>query len=175
MTALIKEAENVVMEAARRDVGTEHGTPVERQKVGRVDQQRKQAFETCCWGLEEQDCDGQTVETCEKRVMNSDIPVLVNFHAEWCEPCQILTPLLRKLLATSTDVDLAVEDCPELVHTFEVKAVVAVTNGQVADKFVGLVDAATVEGLMNKLSVGNKKTTKGADTSHLENKHHSPQ
>ncbi|XP_071440637.1 thioredoxin-like [Hetaerina americana] len=120
-------------------------------------------------------------DTFMERVMNSDIPVLVNFHAEWCEPCQILTPLLRKLLATSTDVDLAVidvEDCPELVHTFEVKAVpavVAVTNGQVADKFVGLVDAAMVEGLINKLSVGNKKTTKGADTSHLENKHHSPQ
>uniref|UniRef100_A0A161MA52 Thioredoxin-like protein n=1 Tax=Triatoma infestans TaxID=30076 RepID=A0A161MA52_TRIIF len=27
-----------------------------------------------------------------KRFLNSQIPVIVNFHAEWCDPCHILTP-----------------------------------------------------------------------------------
>ncbi|KAG8228008.1 hypothetical protein J437_LFUL003643 [Ladona fulva] len=121
-------------------------------------------------------------DTFMDRVMNSEIPVLVNFHAEWCEPCQILTPLLRKLLSESPDVHLAVidvEDCPELVHTFEVKAVpavVAVQNGQVADKFVGLVDAAMVEALINKLTLAHKSSQKSQNEhNQLESKHQNPQ
>lgn len=55
--------------------------------------------------------------------MNNDKPVIVNFHAEWCEPCKILTPKLMELIEPHDNLDLAVvdvEDNPELVHTFEV-------------------------------------------------------
>lgn len=49
--------------------------------------------------------------------------MIVNFHAEWCDPCHILTPKLKELTDNSEEVDLAiidVEENPELVHTFEV-------------------------------------------------------
>lgn len=90
-------------------------------------------------------------------MVNSENPVIVNFHAEWCDPCKILTPKLQELLEPSPDIDLAVVDVDtnaELVHTFEVKAVPAVLafrNGVVVDKFIGLVDANMIEGLINKL------------------------
>lgn len=34
----------------------------------------------------------------------------MNFHAEWCEPCKILTPKMTELLEEHPDIDLAVVD-----------------------------------------------------------------
>lgn len=91
------------------------------------------------------------------KVMNSKNPVIVNFHAEWCEPCHILTPKMKELIEPRTDIDLAivdVENNPELVDTFEVKAVpavIAVRDGLVVDKFIGLVDADLIDTLIDKL------------------------
>ncbi|KAF4529065.1 hypothetical protein B566_EDAN006087 [Ephemera danica] len=63
------------------------------------------------------------------KVLNNDVPVIVNFHAEWCEPCKLLSPKLQELIIPLPGVDLAVIDvemCPDLVDAFEVKAVPAV-------------------------------------------------
>ena len=97
------------------------------------------------------------------QVINSDNPVIVNFHAEWCDPCKILTPKMTELLEPSEEIDLAivdVDDNAELVQTFEVKAVPAILafrNGVVVDKFIGLVDANMIENLIGKLT--KKKAT----------------
>ncbi|CAH1389752.1 unnamed protein product [Nezara viridula] len=92
-----------------------------------------------------------------EKVMNSVVPVVVNFHAEWCDPCHILTPKLRDLLEGSEQVDLAIVDVEsnaDLVHTFEVKAVpavIAIKNGHVIDKFIGLVEHEAIVELVKKL------------------------
>lgn len=96
------------------------------------------------------------------KVMSSVNPVVVNFHAEWCEPCKILTPKLKELVEPLENVDLAIIDVeimPELVDTFEVKAVpavLAVRNGAIVDKFIGLVDADMITNLIDKLDVNKK-------------------
>jgi thioredoxin 1 len=93
------------------------------------------------------------------KVMNSDVPVIVNFHAEWCDPCRILSAKLKELVDPMNDLHLAVidvEKSADLVHTFEVKAVpavLAVRNGLVVDKFIGLVDAGMIENLIKKLTI----------------------
>ncbi|XP_023179290.1 thioredoxin, mitochondrial [Drosophila hydei] len=93
----------------------------------------------------------------DQKVINSDNPVIVNFHAEWCDPCKILTPKMLELLENSNEIDLAIIDVEanlDLVETFEVKAVPAVLafrNGVVVDKFIGLVDANSIETLIDKL------------------------
>ncbi|XP_046486237.1 thioredoxin, mitochondrial [Neodiprion pinetum] len=95
-----------------------------------------------------------------EKVMNSTVPVIVNFHAEWCDPCKILTPKLEQLVGPMEDLNLAVVDVesnPELVHTFEVKAVpavIAVSNGLVVHKFIGLMEADSIENLIQKLKTG---------------------
>ncbi|XP_063828770.1 thioredoxin, mitochondrial isoform X2 [Ostrinia nubilalis] len=96
------------------------------------------------------------------KVMNNNKPVIVNFHAEWCEPCKILTPKLKELIEPLNNLDLAVvdvEDNADLVHTFEVKAVpavIAINNGLIVDKFIGLVDADMITSLIDRMA-GKKK------------------
>ncbi|XP_026752601.1 thioredoxin, mitochondrial [Galleria mellonella] len=96
------------------------------------------------------------------KVMNNDKPVIVNFHADWCEPCKILTPKLKEMIEPLNNLDLAVvdvEDNAELVHAFEVKAVpavIAIRNGLIVDKFIGLVDTDMITNLIDRMS-GNKK------------------
>lgn len=101
------------------------------------------------------------------KVMNGAVPVIVNFHAEWCDPCKILTPKLIELIEPMEKLDLAivnVESNPELVHIFEVKAVpavIAISNGLVVDKFIGLVDTEMIEKLIQKLTNGPLDTKSG--------------
>ncbi|KAI4463208.1 thioredoxin mitochondrial [Holotrichia oblita] len=91
------------------------------------------------------------------KVMKSDIPVVVNFHANWCEPCHILTPKLIELVSNKDDIDLVTVDVEihaELAHTFEVKAVpavLAVKNGLVIDKSIGLIDASMLEKMIHNI------------------------
>lgn len=93
-----------------------------------------------------------------QNVLKSDIPVIVNFHAEWCEPCLTLTPLLKKMVGDSPSVHLAIVDVEknaDLVHTFEVKAVpavLAIRDGHVIDKFIGLIDNDMINEMVKKIS-----------------------
>lgn len=93
-----------------------------------------------------------------QNVLKSDTPVIVNFHAEWCEPCLTLTPMLKKMVGDLPSVNLAIVDVEknaDLVHTFEVKAVpavLAIRNGHVVDKFIGLIDNNMINEMVNKIS-----------------------
>lgn len=72
---------------------------------------------------------------------------------------------MTELLENSNEIDLAivdVEDNTELVETFEVKAVPAVLafrNGVVVYKFIGLVDANSIESLIDKLKRKNRQSS----------------
>ncbi|KAL5244994.1 hypothetical protein ACI65C_012404 [Semiaphis heraclei] len=97
-----------------------------------------------------------------QNVLKSDIPVIVNFHAEWCDPCLTLTPMLKKMVGDSPSVHLAIVDVEknaDLVHTFEVKAVpavLAIRDGHVIDKFIGLIDNDMIDEMVKKISKPEK-------------------
>ena len=85
----------------------------------------------------------------EKEVLESDIPVLVDFYADWCGPCKMMSPVLDQLSAELEGKikigKVNVDDDPELAGQFKVMSIpnfVLIKNGQVVDQVIGAVPKA---------------------------------
>jgi len=77
-------------------------------------------------------------------VLKAEVPVLVDFYADWCGPCQRLSPVLEELAAENPDakvVKVNVDDNPSLAETYGVDSIPSLKvfkNGKVVDEVVGL-------------------------------------
>ncbi|XP_026762457.1 thioredoxin, mitochondrial [Galleria mellonella] len=89
----------------------------------------------------------QSIDDFKEKVINSKVPVVVDFFATWCNPCRLLTPRLESVISESKGkVVLAKVDIDEqsdLALDYEVSSVpvlVAIKNGKVQQRLVGLQD-----------------------------------
>jgi thioredoxin 1 len=66
-------------------------------------------------------------QTWENDVLKSNTPVLVDFWAEWCGPCRMVSPILEKLGETMSDqikiVKLNVDENQELAMTYGIRSI----------------------------------------------------
>ncbi|KAM3966256.1 thioredoxin, mitochondrial [Aphomia sociella] len=89
----------------------------------------------------------QSTDDFKEKVINSKVPVVVDFFATWCNPCRLLTPRLESIITENKGkVVLAKVDIDEqtdLALDYEVSSVpvlVAIKNGKVQQRLVGLQD-----------------------------------
>ena len=75
-------------------------------------------------------------------VLDSTEPVLVDFWATWCGPCQMLAPALEELSRQVKVVKVGVDENPQLAMAFQVSSiptVVSFRDGKALKKSVGVV------------------------------------
>lgn len=88
-------------------------------------------------------------ENFDAHVLSAKVPVIVDFWATWCGPCQMLAPTLEKLAGREdfNIVKVDVDENPELANAFGIVSIptlLVFKNGQITNKCVGLVDEAAV-------------------------------
>lgn len=83
-----------------------------------------------------------TKDNFDSEVVKSDKPVIVDFWAEWCGPCRMMSPIIEEISDERDDVKVCkvnVDDEPELADRFGISAIptVALFKGEPAAFSVG--------------------------------------
>jgi len=97
-----------------------------------------------------------------EQIIAGEKPVVLDFYAEWCGPCQALLPILDAASKDyAEDVIIAkinVDKNPELAAKFKVRSIPAVfmmKNGAVVDQFNGVQSRAEIDNRINLLISAN--------------------
>ena len=92
-----------------------------------------------------------------EKVISSDIPVLVDFWADWCAPCKMIAPSIEelsdeydgKVKFAKVDVDANPKTAMEL-SIRGIPALFLFKDGQIADSIVGAVPKSVIKGKLDK-------------------------
>lgn len=94
----------------------------------------------------------------EQEVINSDLPVVIDFYADWCGPCQMMKPVFEQIskefegkvnflkLDTQSESGLAMKFGVQGIPAF-----VMVNNGKEVARFVGYMDEDDFRARINQV------------------------
>ncbi|XP_052203635.1 thioredoxin Y1, chloroplastic-like [Diospyros lotus] len=90
----------------------------------------------------------QTFSSFDDLLSNSDKPVLVDFYATWCGPCQFMAPILNEVSASMKDkiqvVKIDTEKYPSIADKYKIEALptfIIFKDGKPYDRFEGALTA----------------------------------
>jgi thioredoxin 1 len=95
-----------------------------------------------------------TTASFETDVLQADRPVLVDFTADWCGPCRMVTPVLRQIAAERPDLRVLQVDAdanPELSRRYQVLGLPYLALFRDGELVTGLVGAKPKSAILSSL------------------------
>ncbi|KAF7812821.1 thioredoxin-like protein slr0233 isoform X1 [Senna tora] len=100
----------------------------------------------------------QTFSSFDELLANSEKPVLVDFYATWCGPCQFMVPILNEVSTRLSDkiqvVKIDTEKYPSIADKYRIEALptfIIFKDGKLLDRFEG---ALTADKLIERIEAG---------------------
>ncbi len=95
-----------------------------------------------------------TNENFQQEVLSSPQTVLLDFWADWCGPCRMLSPVLEDLAKERTDIKIGkvnIDEQPELANQFHIMSIptlLVFKNGEKTGESVGVIPKSSIEVLL---------------------------
>ena len=96
-----------------------------------------------------------SAENFDSEVLQSDIPVLVDFWATWCGPCKMLAPTISKIAEEQAGkfkvCKLDVDEVPELAAQFGIQSIPTLkvfVGGKVVNTSIGVQPKSAIEAMI---------------------------
>lgn len=94
----------------------------------------------------------------ENEITNSDLPVVVDFWAEWCAPCRMMAPILEEIKREYQGKikvgKLNVDENSTIAGQYRIMGIPTLLffrSGKIVDKVVGIVSRKTLDDKIGKL------------------------
>lgn len=90
-------------------------------------------------------------ENFESEVLKSDKTVLIDFYADWCGPCKMLSPIVEQFAKEHSDIKVVkinIDDNQDLAVKYGVVSIptlIVIKNGEESNRIVGLVSKSEIE------------------------------
>ena len=101
-----------------------------------------------------------TDDNFESEVLNTNVPVLVDFYADWCGPCKMQAPIIEQLAEAYHNkpvkiAKLNVDEAPKSAQQFGVMSIPTLLifkGGKQVEQFVGIQDKETLSAKLDHYS-----------------------
>ena len=87
----------------------------------------------------------------EEEVLKKEGKVLVDFYADWCGPCKMMSPVIDKIAEENSTVKVGkvnVDENPEIASKYGIMSIPTIMifeNGNLMKKFIGLTSKSEIE------------------------------